>query len=423
VVERRRAAIPAMRSTLQVGIAILLWSAALVFGARGTPQDCESPIWSTEVLPELALGRRDVPGFPDTRRAGVVFSNDGRLLVFQVDERVVETHPGTIAERLKPFLLRLLLLDPASGMVILRKEERTSARQAARFAKTGGLLVISSPPEAAVFATTGGLLVKSGPPMELYSPDLAQQRDLPFQLARNSGIVVSVSPTGQTIMFNDVIEDPSREFHSHFTVLDARTLKVRYSWDQSLPLYHSYSISDRGIAAVFFDSDLIAVSEFGRNWWTPVGKPFGICFSSNMPTLYSDQELTYGCDRLVATSTDGQVLMTDVFPRRETSSGKTAVAQGGRFIAVSLHTEKSKFELLALESYLRIAAIHIRVYDMALRKQILTVGVTPLPRKYYDFALSPDGSKLAVLDDRRVSLYAVPVQSADRPQTVQRETH
>jgi hypothetical protein len=395
----------------------------LVFGAQGTPADCESPIWSAEVLPELALGRRDVPGFPDTRRAGVVFSNDDRLVVFQVDERVVKTPPRTIAERLKPFLLRLLLLDPASGTVILRKEERTSARQAARFAKTGELLVESSPPEAAVFPTTGGLLVKSGPPMELYSPDLAQQRDLPFQFARNSRIRVSVSPTGGTIMFNDVLEDPSRKFHSHFTVLDARTLKVRYSWEQSLALYHHYSISDRGIAAIFFDSDLIAISEFGRNWWTPVGKPFGICFSENMPTLYSDQELAYGCDRLVATSTDGQVLMTDVFPRRETCSGKTAVAQGGRFIAVSVHTEKSKFDLLGLESYLRIAAIHIRVYDMTLKKQILTVAVNPLPRKYYDFALSPDGSRLAVLNDRRVSVCAVPVQSADRPQAAQREIH
>jgi len=411
-----------MRSRLQVGIAVFLWSAALVFGAQGTPPDSGTPLWSTDVLPELGLGRRDVPGFPDTRRAGVVFTNDGCLIVFQVDDRVVGTPPRTIAERLRPFLLRLLLLDPASGRVTLRKEERTSPRQAAVFAKTGGLLVKSGPPEAAVFATTGGLLVKSGPPMELYSPDLAQQRDLPFQFARNSRIEVSVSPTGETIMFNDVVEDPSREFHSHFSVLDARTLKVRYSWDQSPPLYNSYSISGRGIAAVDFDSHLIVVSEFGRNAWRAVGKPFGRCFSSNMPTLYSDQELSYGCDRLVATSTDGQVLMTDVFPSHETSSGKTAVAQGGRFIAVSVETEKTKFDLLGLESTWRVTAIHIRVYDMALKKQILTVGVTPLPRKYYDFALSPDGSKLAVLNDRTVSLCAVPVQSTDRPRTVQRKT-
>jgi hypothetical protein len=393
-----------MRSTLQVGAAIFLWSAALVIGAQGSPPDCGSPLWSTQVMPELRLGRRDVPGFPDRRRAGVVFSTDGRLIVFAVDDLVVETHPRKIAERLRPSLLRLLLLDPASGKVALRKEERTR----------GG--------EAAVFATTGGLLVKSGPPMELYSPDLAQQRDLPFQFARNPGIIVSVSPTGETIMFNDVVEGPPRKFHSHFDVLDARTLEVRYSWEESPALYHSYSISDRGIAAIDPRSHLIVVSEFGTNRWPRVGKPFGICFSGNMPTLYSDQELTYGCDRLVAVSTEGQVLMTDVFPSRDTSSGKTAVAQAGRFIAVSVHTVKSKMDLLALESYPRVTAIHIRLYDMALKKEIFTVGVSPLPRRYYDLALSPDGSRLAVLNDREVTVWAVPVQSTDRPETVRRET-
>jgi len=38
------------------------------------------------------------------------------------------------------------------------------------------------------------------------------------------------------------------------------------------------------------------------------------------------------------------------------------------------------------------------------------VPVLLLPKSDYDFALSPDGSKLAVLNDRSVSLYAVPIQ-------------
>jgi len=404
MVERRRASISfPMRFTLQVGIAIFLWSAALVHGGQEAAPDSASPLWSADVLPQLHLGRRNVAGFPDTRSAGVLFSNDGRLIVFAVDTLVVETHSRKIPERVRPSLLRLLLLDPTSGKVALRKEERTK----------GGV--------AAVFATTGGLLVKSGPPMELYSPDLAQRAELPLQFARNPGIIVSVSPTGRTIMFNDVVEDSFRQFHSHFDVLDAGTLKVRYSWDESPPLYHHYSISDRGIAAIDFNSHLIVASEFGKNRWLRVGKPFGQCGSSNTPTLYSDEELTYGCDSLVATSTGGQVLMTDVFPSGDASSGKTAVAQGGRFIAVSVRTGKTKTDLLALESVLRVTAMHIRVYDMATKKEVLTVSVDPLPRKNYDFALSPDGSKLAVLNDRKVSVYAVPVQSTDHLETAPRQ--
>lgn len=402
--ERRRASVPTpMSSTPQVGIAIFLGSAALVFAAQGALPGCGSPLWSTEVLPELSLARGHLTGLREARHVGVVFSNDGRLIVFGVDDRVAQTPSRTVAERVRPFTLRLLLVDPASGKVTLRKEERTRGR------------------EAAVFPTISGLLVKNGPPLELYSPDLAQQLDLPFQFARNTRIRVSVSPTGKTIMFNDVVEDPARKSHSHFDVLDAGTLEVRYSWDESPALYHHYSISDRGIAAMDSNSDLIVVSEFGRNRWTTVGKPFGICFSGNMPTLYSDQELAYGCDRLVATSTGGQVLMTDVFPSGETSSGKTAVAQGGRYIAVSVHTLEFIRHFLAEDS-LRVAAIRIRVYDMALKKELLTVSVNPLPREYYDFALSPDGSKLAVLNDRKVSVCRVPIQSTGRPETARRQT-
>jgi hypothetical protein len=64
-------------------------------------------------------------------------------------------------------------------------------------------------------------------------------------------------------------------------------------------------------------------------------------------------------------------------------------------------------DLLALEEYARVTAIQIRVYDMAVKKEIFTVGVSPLPRRYYDFALSPDGSRLAVLNDRKVTVWAV----------------
>jgi hypothetical protein len=49
------------------------------------------------------------------------------------------------------------------------------------------------------------------------------------------------------------------------------------------------------------------------------------------------------------------------------------------------------------------------------------VDVAPLPRNDYDFALSPDGAKLAVLNDRTVSVYSVPAQSTERTDTLNPE--
>jgi hypothetical protein len=49
---------------------------------------------------------------------------------------------------------------------------------------------------------------------------------------------------------------------------------------------------------------------------------------------------------------------------------------------------------------------------------VLTAEVSPLPKRDYDFSLSPDGSKLAILNDRKVSVYSVPIQSTEKTDTV-----
>jgi len=58
----------------------------------------------------------------------------------------------------------------------------------------------------------------------------------------------------------------------------------------------------------------------------------------------------------------------------------------------------------------RRVSTHLVLYDLHLRKRVLNLNITPLPELDYDFALSPDGSKLAVLNVRNVSVYSVPVQ-------------
>jgi hypothetical protein len=262
--------------------------------------------------------------------------------------------------------------------------------------------------DSAIHVTTGGVLVKTGEIARLYTPDFAKSQDLTLPLDKNGRLFISVSPTGKTIIINRLNQ---RLNVSHFDVFDGSTLKPRYSWSESPPLYHHlYSISDEAIAAV--DSSNIIVSEFGTKRWRTAGKGSGFCASHNMPTLYSDKQLVYGCDKFTATSTDGHVLMTDSFPTGDASSGKTTVAQAGRFVAISVDTTKVKTNLLS-EPSVRITATHIVVYDLVLKKRVLTVSVEPLPKNDYDFALSPDGSKLAILNDRNVSVCSVPVQPTE----------
>jgi len=380
-----------MKFILQIASVALIWTMVLAFAVPQGLSDGEPPIWATDVLPPLSRGQMSVTRPPDARRAGVVFSDDTHLVVYEVGHDGGQPSAQTGAEVLRPFVLRLLLLDSTSGRVTLAKEERTRVQ------------------DATVLATSSGLLVKTGGVIKLFSPDLAQKRDVPFAVDRDSGVRMSVSPTGKTIMLNEVIQDSLNLFHSHLNVIDAATGKVRYSWNESPPLYHHYSISDEGIAALTLVGDFIAVSGFGTGKWARVGESAGLCATGNMPTLYSDQLFVYGCDKLIAMSINGDVLMADPFPKGDSPSVKATVSQEGRLVAISLNTVEIKKHFLA-ESNERVTATHAVVYDVALKRRILAMNVEPLPKNDYDFALSPDGSKLAILNDRKVSVYSVPGQ-------------
>lgn len=99
--------------------------------------------------------------------------------------------------------------------------------------------------------------------------------------------------------------------------------------------------------------------------------------------------------------------------------GTSLIGQNGRCArrgdcrGFSEHFE-TKNRLLA-ETQVSITTTQIAVYDLTLKRRILTVNVDPLPKNDYDFALSPDGSKLAILNDRRVSVYSVPVIHIGNP--------
>ena len=112
-------------------------------------------------------------------------------------------------------------------------------------------------------------------------------------------------------------------------------------------------------------------------------------------------------------STDGHVLMTDPLDKMgsptHSPNRNFAISQNGQRIAVSLDSMNVKKHFRSEENVRRVST-HLVLYDLHLRQRVLNLNITPLPEHDYDFALSPDGSKLAVLNVRNVSVYSVPVQ-------------
>ena len=222
--------------------------------------------------------------------------------------------------------------------------------------------------------------------------------------------VVSVSASQKTVLLNCFDQ---RENVSHFDDLDGSTLKTRYSWSESPPLYHYSSISDTAIAAVDSTKHEIIVSKFGSRRWNSIEEGNGTVPSPpvfpNLPLLVSDELLFVDrSNKFLLISIDGRLLLTSQPPSKDKISPevrKIVVAQGGGFVAVASQNIDVRTHLFT-EASISLLSVDVAVYDLTLKQCVLNVEIAPLPTNDYDLALSPDGSMLAILDDRRISVYA-----------------
>jgi len=345
----------------------------------------DAPILYQEVIEDLHNNRPE--HFPPSillqmNRAGVIFLNGEQLIVYAV-ESTGQLSSRKSAETSSAYRLRIRLLDIPSGKVVLTKDSGSRAHG------------------STVQVTTGGILVNTGELMKMYSLDLAKSRNLTLPIGGEDLLSSRTSATGKTIMVNRISQ---RERISHVDVLDAGTLKVKQSWDESPPLYRDYSISDQQIVAHSAGHSVVVADFESKKWEAVRDNPGSQCFLGS-PSLVAEETLVVqSCGNLVLLNTTGTSYLLG--PLDGQTSDKTAVAQEGQFVAVSLDTVEVEKHLLS-ESSSRVTATHVAVFDLNKRKRIFTVNVEPLPRDDYDFALSPDGSKVAILNDRTVSVYQV----------------
>jgi hypothetical protein len=367
---------------------LILWASCLSFSSAAQLKrpDCASPIWSTDVVSNLTGARTASQGLLiDTNRAGLSFFGDQRLAVYEVDLDS-ELSSRRSVDVSSAFRLHASVLDADTGKLLFIKDWPTRTHNS-WIRKTGG-----------------GLLVRTGEVLREYSDNFTQVGEL--ALTGTDSCIPSVSPTGNTVMINCV--DQKLKV-SHFDVLDGTTFMLKYAWTESPPLYHSYSISDTGIATADFNQQHILTSKFGSRVWETFGEPFGEgCVS--VPSLVSDNQLAMlACNKLFLSSAKSHLEVLDRMVGFNPSSDKIAVSETGRFAALSLNRIEVKKHLFS-EASEHLAAIRIMVYDLYLKRRIMDVEVTPLAKADYDFTLSSNGSKLAILNDRKVTVCPVPIQ-------------
>jgi hypothetical protein len=356
-------------------------------------------LWSREVLQDLTGSRSTSnPVLLDENRAGVVFLNNEELIIHEVNQDLQQLSSRESPAISSPFRLHLLVLDANTGKTGFEKDWGTRVH------------------DSSVQVTTGGVLIKTGEIVKLYSSDFIKAREVPVDLDTSHKYFTKVSASGKTIAISHVIQSEQTDFLSHIDVIDANTLSLRRSWEERPPVYSAFSISDKRISIGYSNGRVVAIADFGSSEWnTILNNSKSKCLADN-PSLVSDDTIVVrncGKELLLWTAKQG---FSSLGPLGGRMSEKMAVSRTGRFVAVSLDTVETKRHLLS-ETTVRLTSMRVAVYDLALKKAVFTVNVDPLPMNDYDFALSPDGSKLAILNDRKLSVHSVIDSSVEKTRT------
>jgi hypothetical protein len=372
--------------------------ALCMFSLVGTQPDkveslnSPSPVWSRDVVEDLFGFRNEHKADWHKREfPGIVFLDNSRLLVYETDPT------GELASRVSPDVssshtLHMSVLNPDSGKVLLTKNWPTRAQG------------------SYILATSGGVMVRTGEILRLCSPDFVQIRDVP--LSHSNGYErweFRVSASRRTVLVQH-----NTQSSTQLQVLDGSTFEVRRTWTEPRFYQATFSISDdemiRMIEPTRREHQLgVIVTKFGSEDWKPVlWRPLAkTC--SGAPWFVTNDLVMFGCTEVVLFTKESEVLMTDHldkddYPMLDMTSLAAAPSENGNFAAVPV----SHILGIAWDAD-HVTARYVMVYNLSRRARVLTVGITPLTKVHHAIALSPDGSKLAILNDRQVSVYSVPI--------------
>jgi hypothetical protein len=226
--------------------------------------------------------------------------------------------------------------------------------------------------------------------------------EFPLPETSNEKWAVMVSNSQQTVVLRHYDST-----HNQFILLDEANRQVKRKWDNPpawRPIQLPYSASDEALARIDSEQKTILYSKFGDSDWRAIGAPSRIGCSGTTPAWINTVSLVnIGCD-LAIISVGGEVLMRFAAPKNWTFQDRVAISQNGRYVAARQDTGKGGG---FFDRDVTWTASRIAVYDLSVKTASFCVDIAPLPHDTYDYALSPDGTKLAVLNDGVVSVYWV----------------
>ena len=324
--------------------------------------------------PPKGLAVRDLP---ESKTNGLAFLDNDRVVVYRVH------HSGDLASRVN--------IDAASSFRLEAVFFKADSG-ATDFTKNWG----AHPRDSVIRSVRGGLIVQTGSEIRFFSRDLIEISHLHFP--ESSDPVIGVSPSGDTIVFNLHESD-----QSEFQVRDGSSFELKKTWTERPTLYHPFSISDHAITVADSRQEHILLREFGSAKWRALGafKTGGV----GWPAFVSETLVVNANGReLSIWSVNGEQFLNDYSDRHETiEDNPITVSTSGSLLGVSIVQGKGGW----LDTDVTRTGNRVAIYSTTLRRRILTLNIAPLPRRYFSFGLSPDGQKLAVLNDGVLSMFSI----------------
>ncbi len=250
----------------------------------------------------------------------------------------------------------------------------------------------------------GKFVIRAGHSLTLYSPtfDLMKERSLPWsKIPERPYPTLWVSPTGRTLFLSD-----DRFPKLNWVRLDSDSLDVLDEWNEEYDSTLCFTVSDNAIARS---------CDSGQVWLRTVGEPWRLHYSSptrllcDFPTFIDNETLAIDvCPGIVVVSTRGDVLFEDLFPdeyRKDPLRKEVVISRESRRFAIVLKRLKGGY----FDTPFHVGAIQITIYDLRTKNRIFTLEFKRPPKHaFWDFALSPDGQRLAVMLGPRVEVYQLP---------------
>jgi hypothetical protein len=347
--------------------------------------------WSTDLRPAvgspplgLVVGRGHETRLQPTTSLWFV-DNNTVVATFVTRE---ETAALSNHDTNQPLRLRAIFLDVRTGKVASTQAWPSESRFAAIIA-----------------VHDGNFVTQRGDLLALYSPDAKEVRTLNLPSINKDlwGWFAHPSPTGRSILF--ATPNLTTTGQTPWIWVDATTLQIVRSWKEVQSGWIGISDSATAMLACSFplyhcDSNL-EIRGFTTEWKsiTPIDRQL-----QSFPQFVNEDTIFMSGHPWKLLQSDGKMILIEARP----FEGMTAVpsTSGQRFI-VPFFQSKGGVTALDIGAHGELKAIS--VYDAPFHKCSYRLEVKgPKIKELAKLALSPDGSKLAILFDESLYLFQLP---------------